>query len=39
LGLPIVERLVLSLGGSVRVESQLNKGTKFQVEVPGLVAL
>jgi len=39
LGLPIVERLVLSLGGSVRVESQLNKGTKFQVKVPGLVAL
>jgi len=39
LGLPIVERLVLSLGGSVRVTSQLNQGTKFQVEVPGLVAL
>jgi signal transduction histidine kinase len=34
LGLSIVRRLVSDLGGSVRVESQLGKGTRFRVELP-----
>ncbi|MDO8464096.1 MAG: HAMP domain-containing sensor histidine kinase [Gallionella sp.] len=38
LGLTIVERLVESIGGSLQVESQLGRGTRFQVTVPGLVA-
>jgi len=37
LGLTIVQRLVSSLGGSLRVESDLSDGTNFQVTVPGLV--
>lgn len=36
LGLAIVERLVASIGGSLRVESQLNRGTRFEITVPGL---
>jgi signal transduction histidine kinase len=38
LGLSIVQRLVTSIGGSLRVESQLNQGSRFEVTVPGLVA-
>lgn len=38
LGLAIVERLVASIGGSLQVESQVGRGTRFQVTVPGLVA-
>jgi signal transduction histidine kinase len=38
LGLSIVQRLVTSIGGSLRVESQLNIGSRFEVTVPGLVA-
>ncbi|MGH7552416.1 MAG: sensor histidine kinase, partial [Longimicrobiales bacterium] len=34
LGLSIVRRLVSDLGGSVRVESQLGKGTRFRVDLP-----
>lgn len=36
LGLSIVQRLVASIGGSLRVESQLDKGSRFVVTVPGL---
>jgi signal transduction histidine kinase len=37
LGLTIVQRLVASIGGSLRVESQLDRGSRFVVTVPGLV--
>jgi len=35
LGLTIVKRLVSSLDGAIKVESQLQRGTTFQVTVPG----
>lgn len=34
LGLSIVRRLVMDLGGSIRVESEKGKGTRFIVELP-----
>jgi signal transduction histidine kinase len=34
LGLSIVRRLVSDLGGSIRVESKVGKGTSFRVELP-----
>jgi signal transduction histidine kinase len=37
LGLAIVERLVASIGGTLQVESQPDRGTRFQITVPGLV--
>ncbi|MBX9635665.1 MAG: HAMP domain-containing histidine kinase, partial [Magnetospirillum sp.] len=37
LGLAIVRRLAGLLGGSVRVRSELNKGARFIVELPGPV--
>jgi signal transduction histidine kinase len=37
LGLPIVERLTASIGGSLQVESQVGQGTQFRITVPGLV--
>lgn len=35
LGLTIVERLIASLNGTLRVESQINQGTKFEITLPG----
>jgi signal transduction histidine kinase len=35
LGLTIVRRLVLDLGGQVRIASQNGSGTSFVVELPG----
>ncbi|MEQ1533691.1 MAG: HAMP domain-containing histidine kinase [Sideroxydans sp.] len=37
LGLSIVQRLVSSIGGTMRVESQLNVGSRFQITVLGIV--
>lgn len=37
LGLAIVERLVTSIGGTIKVESRLNQGSIFRVTVPGWV--
>jgi signal transduction histidine kinase len=39
LGLSIAQRLVASIGGSLRVESQLNLGSRFEVTVPGLLGI
>ena len=37
LGLSIVKRYIEVLGGSIEVQSNLNKGTKFIVELPKLI--
>jgi signal transduction histidine kinase len=34
LGLPLVARVVTAHGGSVAVESEVGKGTKFLLEIP-----
>jgi len=36
LGLAIVKHIVLSLNGTIRVESEINKGSEFIIEVPRL---
>ncbi len=36
LGLPIVKEIVSRMGGTVTVESQLGRGSKFIVTLPGL---
>jgi len=35
LGLPIVKEIVTHMGGAIRVESQLGRGSKFIVTLPG----
>ena len=35
LGLAIVSRAVLRMGGKVGVESELDKGSRFWIELPG----
>ncbi len=34
LGLAVVKRLVEALGGTIKFESEENKGTKFTIELP-----
>ncbi|MCK5050561.1 MAG: PAS domain-containing sensor histidine kinase, partial [Candidatus Cloacimonetes bacterium] len=34
LGLPVVHGIVSSHGGSIKVESKVNRGTKFKVILP-----
>ena len=36
LGLPIVKRMVESAEGTIRAESELGKGTRFIIDIPGL---
>ncbi len=36
LGLPFVKRIVESLGGTIRVESEKGQGTEFMVTLPGI---
>ena len=36
LGLPIVNKLVDSAGGTITVDSRLGEGTRFTIEIPGL---
>lgn len=36
LGLSIVRRLVMDLDGSIRVESELSRGSRFIIELPGI---
>ena len=38
LGLSIVRRLVMDIGGSVRVESEKGKGSRFIIDLPGETA-
>jgi signal transduction histidine kinase len=37
LGLSIVKKLTEELGGSIKVESKIDKGSKFTVELPGII--
>jgi signal transduction histidine kinase len=37
LGLSIVRRLVMDLDGSIRVESEVGRGSRFIIELPGIV--
>ena len=39
LGLPIVKRMVDAAGGTIRVESELGRGTSFTIEIPNLEVL
>ena len=39
LGLPIVKRMVDAAGGTIRVESELGRGTSFMIEIPNLEVL
>ncbi len=39
LGLPIVKRMVDGAGGTISVESELGKGTRFVIDIPGLRTL
>jgi signal transduction histidine kinase len=34
LGLPVVHGIVTSHGGSIQVESQVNRGTRFEIQLP-----
>jgi signal transduction histidine kinase len=34
LGLPVVHGIVTSHGGSIKVESKLNQGTRFEIQLP-----
>jgi signal transduction histidine kinase len=34
LGLPVVHGIVTSHGGSIKVESQVGRGTRFEVKLP-----
>ena len=36
LGLAVCKRLMISHGGEIRVSSQVNRGTTFQLEFPTL---
>ena len=36
LGLPIVKRMVENAGGTIRVQSRLGVGSRFDIEIPGL---
>ena len=39
LGLPIVKRMVESAGGTITARSELGRGTRFVIELPGLEAV
>jgi signal transduction histidine kinase len=34
LGLPVVHGIVTSHGGSIRVESNVNQGSRFEIQLP-----
>jgi signal transduction histidine kinase len=34
LGLPVVHGIVTSHGGSIKVESKVNQGTRFEIQLP-----
>ena len=38
LGLPIARKIVEQLGGTIRVESEVGRGTRFTIEFPEHVA-